>query len=81
MSTKLDPGPDTPRQTGDVIEIPETDALRMENFLLRRQLLQVELDKLCALEKVVHEEICSRLGIRGRYQIDLMARRAVREDP
>jgi hypothetical protein len=64
----------------EYIDIPEADALKMENMLLRKQLLLAEMERLEALEKAAHDEICARLGIRGPYQIDLAARKAFRKD-
>ena len=48
--------------------------------MLRKQLLLAEMERLEALEKAAHDEICARLGIRGPYQIDLAARKAFRKD-
>jgi hypothetical protein len=63
-----------------VVDIPEVDALRMETLLLKKQLLRAEFEKLTAAENSMHTEMCTRLGLVGRYKVDLAARKAFRVD-
>lgn len=71
-----------------VIDLPAEDRVVLENFVLKRQALeatqarvQAQMELIVLQEQQFHNQLASRLGMKGKYRIELEAGKAILEEP
>lgn len=72
-SSKMDNAP-----IGHVVPLSENDCLRLENLHLKKKMLEAQLNAILLEESEFHRQLQERLGIDGRYQLDIDKRQAVK---
>lgn len=68
----------TPRPIGHAVELSEMDCLKLENLMLKKQMLDAQLKAIILQENEFHQELQQRLGIDITYQLDIEKRKAVK---
>ena len=67
-----------PRAIGHTVPLTEMDCLKLENLMLKKQMLDAQLKAIILQENEFHLELQERLGIDTTYQLDIEKRQAVK---